>query len=148
MLAKHQVGKEACAELSGMIIAFVNRKPKLPDQKKRAIKVLAPFSLLPAPKAGAKAGVGAAPETKPKPKTAAPAPKPEAAPEAPAPAVAPKVAAEEEKGPAEQQRPAGPGFEELLIKYLAKHILMRMIPFQLPDSGKDPQPFYSKKIAN
>jgi hypothetical protein len=165
MLAEHKVGDQACADLSGMIIAFINKKSDLSDKKIRATKALTPFSLLPKPKAGAAAGAGAAmaaaavaavaeplAKPEPKPEAAAPAPaaKPEPKPEAaePAPAQAEPEETEEE-APAEQQVPAGPGFEELLIKYLAKHVLLRLKPFQLPDTGGDPQPYiFSEKFAN
>jgi outer membrane biosynthesis protein TonB len=146
MLAEHKVGDQACADLSGMIVTFVNRKPELSDRKKRATKALMPFSLLPKPKAGASAGAGTAmaaaaapavaavaapeatPESKPKAAAPAPAPKPEPKPEAAKPAPTPKPEpapeapapvqakqAEEEEAPAEQQKPAGPGFEQLLV---------------------------------
>ena len=49
------------------------------------------------------------------------------------------AAAAENKALAEAQTPAAPGFEETLIKYLAKHIIARLKPLQLP--GKDGERF-------
>jgi hypothetical protein len=57
------------------------------------------------------------------------------------------AAAAENKAPAEAQTPAAPGFEETLIKYLAKHIIARLKPLQLPGKDGEPLPYiYSEKF--
>jgi hypothetical protein len=146
MLTEHEVGEQACADLAGMIIAFIDKKSDLPDKKKRAIKALTPFSLLPKPKKGQASGsvvaAAAAAVVAPSEEEPKPAPETESVPEA-----KPAPAPEEKKAPAAAQAPAGPGFEKALIKYLAKHIIMRLKPLQLPDKGGEPLPYiYSGKF--